>query len=128
MFLRASAPPRHVFESQCNGIRILSPAPRPGLDSSSKSALSDRALRFKLAWRRAGILILHSGLIAMMLGEFFTGLFAVEGRMTIVEGYASNFVEKDRHYELAIVDRADSKVDDECCVPGSHSYLQAACF
>ena len=53
------------------------------------------------------------GLIVMMLGEFFTGVFAIEGRMTIVEGYASNFVESDRHYELAIVDRAGPKDDDE---------------
>jgi hypothetical protein len=81
--------------------------------------LAAHAIRFKLSWKRSGIMILHTGLIVMMLGEFFTGVFAIEGRMTIVEGYASNFVERDRHYELAIVDRSEPKVDDEYRVPGS---------
>jgi len=81
--------------------------------------LAAHATRFKLTWKRSGIMILHSGLIVMMLGEFFTGVFAIEGRMTIVEGFASNFVESDRHYELAIVERSNPKVDDEILVPGS---------
>ena len=79
--------------------------------------LAAHAIRFKLTWKRSGIMILHAGLIVMMLGEFFTGVFAVEGRMTIVEGYKSNFVESDRHYELALVDRSDPKNDFEIQVP-----------
>ncbi len=79
--------------------------------------LAAHAIRFKLTWKRSGIMILHAGLIVMMLGEFFTGVFAVEGRMTIVEGYKGNFVESDRHYELALVDRSDPKNDFEIQVP-----------
>jgi hypothetical protein len=81
--------------------------------------LAAHATRFKLTWKRSGILMLHSGLIVMMLGEFFTGVFAVEGRMTIVEGYASNWVDSDRKYELAIVERSDPRQDVEILVPGS---------
>jgi hypothetical protein len=81
--------------------------------------LAAHALRFKLSWKRSGIILLHAGLIVMMLGEFFTGVFAIEGRMTIVEGFKSNFVDSDRHSELAIVDRSDPTVDKEVVIPGS---------
>src|SRR5713101_8684193 len=42
--------------------------------------LAAHALRFKLTWKRSGILIIHAGIVLMMLGELATGLFAVEGR------------------------------------------------
>src|SRR5262249_30282671 len=53
--------------------------------------LAAHAIRFKVTWKRSGILILHAGLIVMMLGEFFTGVYAIEGRMTIMQGLTSNF-------------------------------------
>src|SRR5437868_12474643 len=43
--------------------------------------LAAHAVRFKISWKRAGILLIHSGLVIMMLGELVTGLFAVEGKM-----------------------------------------------
>lgn len=79
--------------------------------------LAAHAIRFKLTWKRSGILLLHAGIIVMMLGEFFTGKYAIEGHMTITEGYKSNFVESDRHYELAFVDRSNPKEDYEIQVP-----------
>src|SRR5262245_26420790 len=44
--------------------------------------LAAHAIRFKVNWKRSGILLIHAGLIVMMLSELFTGLFAVESRMT----------------------------------------------
>jgi ABC-type transport system involved in cytochrome c biogenesis permease subunit len=69
--------------------------------------LAAHTVRFKLAWRRSGILMIHSGLIALMLGELITGLFAVEGNMTIVTGQSANYIEDLRHVELAIIDPSD---------------------
>ncbi len=43
--------------------------------------LAAHAVRFKLTWKRTGILLIHSGLVLMMLGELLTGLFANEGKM-----------------------------------------------
>src|SRR5262245_32645408 len=80
--------------------------------------LAAHAMRFKLSWRRSGILILHLGLIVMMLGEFFTGVFAIEGRMSIMVGARSDVVESSRDYELAVVQRQGSN-DEEVLVPGS---------
>src|SRR5262249_50898445 len=45
--------------------------------------LAAHLVRFRLTWKRSGILILHSGLVLMMVGELITGLFAVEGNMSI---------------------------------------------
>ncbi|HZY85877.1 MAG TPA: cytochrome c biogenesis protein ResB [Gemmataceae bacterium] len=78
--------------------------------------LAAHAVRFKVSWKRSGILLIHSGLIVMMLGELVTGLFAVEGNMSITIGSASNFVEHADHTELAFVKHLDEKQDDVTAV------------
>jgi hypothetical protein len=64
--------------------------------------LAAHLVRFKLSWKRSGILLIHAGLIVMMLSEFITGKFAVEGTMTIVQGSTSNYLELHDQNELAI--------------------------
>src|SRR5260370_25041757 len=81
--------------------------------------LAAHALRFKLTWKRSGILIIHAGIVLMMLGELATGLFAVEGRMPIPQGWTVNFVEDHRAIELAVVQHVDAKTDDVVAIPGS---------
>jgi ResB-like family len=68
---------------------------------------------------RSGILLLHAGIIVMMLGELVTGLFAVEGHMSIVTGDSSNYVEHSSESELAIVDASDPKQDKVSVIPMS---------
>jgi hypothetical protein len=79
--------------------------------------LAAHFMRFKLTWKRAGIFILHGGLIVMMLGEFVTGLFAVEGIMQIEEKGVANYVQHAMSPELAIIDVSDSKIDDTVAIP-----------
>ncbi len=79
--------------------------------------LAAHAVRFRFTWKRSGILMIHSGLIVMMLGELVTGLFAVEGNMSITIGGASNYVEHADHTELAFVKHLDAKQDDVTVVP-----------
>jgi len=81
--------------------------------------LAAHALRFKLTWKRSGILIIHAGIVLMMLGELATGLFAVEGRMTIPESWTVNFVEDHQVLELAVIQHLDSKTDDVVAIPGA---------
>lgn len=81
--------------------------------------LAAHAVRFRLNWKRSGILLIHSGLVVMMVSELITGLFAVEGRMTIEEGSSSNFVEILHATELAVVDASDPKVDDVVVIPAA---------
>jgi hypothetical protein len=81
--------------------------------------LAAHLVRFRLSWKRSGILILHLGLIVMMVSELVTGLFAVESQMTIEANGVSNYVEVHNATELAVVDSSDPKTDDVVAVPAS---------
>ncbi|NQZ60411.1 MAG: hypothetical protein HRT88_23440, partial [Lentisphaeraceae bacterium] len=52
--------------------------------------------------KRAGIVLLHFGVILLLFSELVTGIFATEGNMRIAEGASSSFVSLSRRYELAI--------------------------
>lgn len=76
-------------------------------------------VRFRLSWKRSGILLTHAGLILLMLGELVTGLFAVEGTMTIETGQSCNFVEHADKVELTVIDSNNPKTDHVIVVPGT---------
>src|SRR5262245_20936958 len=44
--------------------------------------LAAHLVRFKVSWKRSGILMIHAGLIILLLGEAVTREAAVEGNMT----------------------------------------------
>jgi hypothetical protein len=67
--------------------------------------------------RKAGIVLLHAGLILMMMSELVTGLSAEEGMMTIAEGQSSNYCQDNRHVELAFVDSSPADHDGVVVVP-----------
>src|SRR5438552_6893191 len=81
--------------------------------------LAAHLVRFKLTWKRSGILLIHSGLVVMMLSELITGLFAVEARMPIAVGETSNYVDVANTCELAFVRPINSEMDDVTVIPGS---------
>lgn len=74
-------------------------------------------VRFKLSWKRAGILVTHAGLIVMLVGELITGWYAIEGNMVIEEGQTTDAVIENRAVELAVVDPSDAKTDTVTTVP-----------
>ena len=79
--------------------------------------LSAHIYRLKLEWRKAGIQLTHSGLIVLLLGELFTGLWQEDFQMTISEGETKNYSESFRLYELAIIDTTDPKMDEVVAIP-----------
>ncbi len=81
--------------------------------------LAAHTVRFKLTWKRAGIVVTHLGLILLILGEVLTGVFSVEWQMQINEGQSSNFAVDIREAELAIVDPAPADHDAVVVVPQS---------
>jgi len=81
--------------------------------------LAAHAVRFKLSWKRSGIFLLHAGVIVMMLSEFVTGMFALEGIMTITEGKETNYIQHPHSAELAVIDVSDPKVDDTVVIPAT---------
>lgn len=52
------------------------------------------AKRFVFTWKKAGIQLVHSGLILLLLGELFTGLYQEEYQMRLDEGQTRNYSEK----------------------------------
>src|SRR5262245_42301390 len=76
------------------------------------------AVRFKVSWKHSGILLIHSGLIILMLSELITGLYAVEGKMAILQGEGSNYVEDWHAVELAVVDSSVPRADEVTVIPG----------
>jgi ABC-type transport system involved in cytochrome c biogenesis permease subunit len=81
--------------------------------------LAAHLVRFKVSWKRAGILLIHSGILVMMVGEFVTGMFASEGRMDIDENGLSNMVYDTRYCEFAVVDASDPKDEKHVVIPTS---------
>jgi hypothetical protein len=79
--------------------------------------LAAHLVRFRISWRRSGILVLHAGLVVMMLSELVTGLFAVEGQMPISVGESVNYVQDARKPELAVWRPIDDKTDDVVVIP-----------
>ncbi|MFO0799127.1 MAG: cytochrome c biogenesis protein ResB [Gemmataceae bacterium] len=73
-------------------------------------------VRFRMTWKRSGVILIHSGLILLFVGEFVTREFAVEQRMTIDEGGSANYAEDSRHVELAFVS-PDGDEDKVVVVP-----------
>jgi hypothetical protein len=79
--------------------------------------LAAHAIRFKVNWKRSGILLIHAGLVIMMLSELITGLFAIEGRLHIDEGKGANFIQDYHASELAFTSPLDDKFDNEVVIP-----------
>lgn len=81
--------------------------------------LAAHATRFRLTWKRAGVLIVHAGLIVLFVGEAILWVADdVEARMTMAQGETVNFVEMNRKVELAFTDASNPKTDNVVVVPG----------
>jgi ResB-like family len=75
--------------------------------------------RLELSWRKAGLWVVHAGLILLFAGEFVTGLFQVEMQLPIEVGQTRNYVESNHTMELSIQDTTDADHDDVYGIPES---------
>ncbi|MFP6648912.1 MAG: cytochrome c biogenesis protein ResB, partial [Pirellulaceae bacterium] len=69
--------------------------------------------------RRGGIVLIHSGIGLLMLGELLVGTFAVEQQVSLREGETLNYAMDTRSTELAIVDSSPEAGDDVRVIPMS---------
>lgn len=67
--------------------------------------------------KRAGMVLLHGGILFLLIGETITALFAVEADMTIAEGETVDFIDHARSVELAFIDRSDPAADWVTVIP-----------
>lgn len=80
--------------------------------------LAAHAIRFKLTWKRAGIIVLHVGIILLLLGEWYRLTFAVENHLAFSEGEYVNYTHDLHKFELAVITTPDPAYDDELLIPG----------
>ncbi|MBI4248661.1 MAG: cytochrome c biogenesis protein ResB [Elusimicrobia bacterium] len=75
--------------------------------------------RFQWTRRKSGIWLIHAGLIVLVLGEFVTGMLAVESQMAVEEGFSRNYTESPRLTELTVVDASSKEHDEVYSIPES---------
>ena len=69
--------------------------------------------------RKAGMVLLHIGIMGLMLNEIWVTLAHKEHLLVVAEGQASSEVLDVRYHEMAIVDVSDPDVDRIITVPAS---------
>lgn len=69
--------------------------------------------------RKAGVWLVHAGLVLLFAGEFASALMQVESHMPLEEGETRDYAESFRQMELAAVDSADADFDDARLIPQS---------
>jgi len=81
--------------------------------------LAAHIVRFKLTRKRIGIIVIHSGVALLLIGELVTAIWAVEGNMTIDEGSFANYTEDIRQVEFVVTDSSNPDSDQEVVIPES---------
>ncbi len=67
--------------------------------------------------KRAGMVLLHAGILFLLVGEFITALFAVEATMTIKEGETVNFIDHSQRLEMAFIETSNPDYDSVTVIP-----------
>jgi ResB-like family len=75
------------------------------------------AYRLKMTWAKSGLWLTHFGLILLLLGELFTGLWQQESLMLIDQGETKTYSESYVRTELAVIDTTNPKFDEVVAIP-----------
>ncbi|MDF7808730.1 cytochrome c biogenesis protein ResB [Pontiellaceae bacterium B12219] len=67
--------------------------------------------------QRAGMVLLHGGILFLLIGEFMTAIFAVEATMTIKEGETVNFLDRSQQLELSFTETSNPDYDTVTVIP-----------
>ncbi len=79
--------------------------------------IAAHATRFQFSKKKAGIILLHLGVILLLIGQLLTGLFARETQMRIDEGQTLGYSEASREVELAVIDITNPEYDQVVAIP-----------
>lgn len=73
--------------------------------------------RFTLTRDKAGIWMVHAGLILLLLGQLLTDMLSQESSLHLREGQGKNYSEADREAELAVIDTTAPDADKVVAIP-----------
>jgi hypothetical protein len=76
--------------------------------------------RFRWSWKKIGIVLLHSGLILLLVGQLFADIFVdLESQIRLDQGETKNYSESFYFDELALIDTSAADSDEVISIPGS---------
>ena len=81
--------------------------------------LAAHITRFHFSRKKAGIVLVHSGIVLLLVGQLCTDLLSRESAMQIAEGETKSYSESDRHSELAVIDDSQPDRDRVVAIPDS---------
>src|ERR1017187_10005338 len=73
--------------------------------------------RFTFTASKAGLWMVHVGLILLLLGQLLTDLLSRESTLHLRNGEARNYSETEREAELAVSDASDADADKVVAIP-----------
>jgi hypothetical protein len=76
-----------------------------------------KTLDIKLTWGKAGMWLVHVGLVVLFAGEFVAGMMQVDTNLSIEVGQTVNYVQSYKNTELAVIDVTDPTWDEVYSVP-----------
>ena len=79
--------------------------------------LAAHGARFRLRWNKVGMVVIHSGILLMLLGEIFTGLLGREAQMAVNEGETMNYSTFPREVELVVIRQDDDGMETVTAIP-----------
>jgi len=82
--------------------------------------LCAHARRFRFRKDKIGLLMIHSGLILLLLGQLGTDLLSTESVMRLTEGEPKTYSEADRQCELAILDTSPPEHNVVVAIPEAY--------
>ena len=75
--------------------------------------------RFQFTAKKAGIFLIHFGLILLLVSELLTDVLSEESQMSVDEGASSNYSQEYRNNELVLIDRTQADFDTVHSIPVS---------
>ena len=78
-----------------------------------------QAKRTEFTRKKAGLIMIHTGIVLLLVGQLATDMMSTESQMQLFEGDTKNYSEDFRANELAIIDTSDPKDDQVVAVPES---------
>ena len=79
--------------------------------------LASHYKRFSLTRDKAGIWMVHFGIILLLLGQLMTDMLSRETTLHLREGETKNYSESERETELAVADVTDPDADSVIAIP-----------
>ncbi len=79
--------------------------------------LAVHVYRFRLAWKNAGLLLTHAGLIFLLVGELLSGGWQRESLLQLREGETRRYAEDFNRHELVFIDTSGAASDRVVSIP-----------